>query len=333
MTTHNPPKWLLVAILVAAMTLIVGCRDTAPPPATSIVADSADVAGWPRVFTDDLGVEVTLDGPPQRIVSISPGMTEIIFTLGEGDRLVGVTDLCDYPPEAADKERVGGMTNPSIEKIVGLDPDLALIARGAPIEVVNALREFGLPVIGKSAATLADVIDQVRDIGEYLGVEEQAARMADGLEQRRSAVSQQAAAAFPDGDGPSVLMIIGLEPVFVAGPGSFVDDMISLCGGRNVVGGDGEEQVSAWPQYSLERIIEHDPDIILSALGGHEMREGGTLARLRGLAGWCDLTAVKRGRVYDIDGDTMLRTGPRLLDGLEETARLIQTAAGEMGVP
>ena len=332
MTALNSRNQLFAVVIAAAMTLIVGCRDAAPP-ATSVIADSSDQTGWPRVFTDDLGVEITLDMPPQRIVSISPGMTEIIFALGEGDRLVGVTDFCDYPPEAAETERIGGMTNPSIEKIVGLDPDLTLIARGAPIEVVKALRAAGLPVIGKSAATLADVIDQVRDIGEYLGVEEQAAGMADGLERRRSAVSQQAEGLYPDDDGPSVLMIIGLEPVFVAGPGSFVDDMIELCGGRNVVGGEGEEQVSAWPQYSLERIVEHDPEIILSALGGHEMDEGGTLARLRGLAGWSELTAVKRGRVHDIDGDIMLRTGPRLLDGLEDTARLIQSCAGEVTAP
>lgn len=332
MTMRQERNRWLAAALAAAMTLIVGCRDHVSPM-TSVIADSASQAGWPRTFTDDLGVEVRLDAPPQRIVSISPGMTEIIFALGEGDRLVGVTDFSDYPPDAAETERIGGMTNPSIEKIVGLDPDLTLIARGAPIEVVNALRAAGLPVIGKSAATLADVIEQVREIGEYLGVEESAARVANGLDERLATVREQAAKLFPDGDGPSLLMIIGLEPVFVAGPGSFVDDMIAICGGRNVVGGEGEEQVSAWPQYSLERIVEHDPEIILSALGGHEMDEGGTLARLRELPGWCDLSAVKRGRVYDIDGDIMLRTGPRLLDGLDETARLIQTTPGEVAAP
>ncbi len=329
MTASDARKLGLAMIVAAAMMFVAGCRDVAPPVSSGTVSSDGAI-DWPRTITDDLGVEITLDGPPRRIVSISPGMTEIIFALGEGDRLVGVTDFCDYPAGAADKERIGGMTNPSIEKVVGLDPDLTLITRGAPIEVVKALRAAGLPVIGKSAATLADVIKLVRDIGGYLDVNAEAERVAEGLQLRLSSVKQQAEGLYPDGDGPSVLMIIGLEPVFVAGPGSFVDDMIELCGGRNVVGGEGEEEVSAWPQYSLERIVEHDPEVILSALSGHEMDEGGTLARLRGLAGWCELTAVKRGRVHDIDGDIMLRTGPRLLDGLEETARLIQSAPAEV---
>ncbi|MCD6361334.1 MAG: ABC transporter substrate-binding protein [Armatimonadetes bacterium] len=202
-----------------------------------------------------------------------------------------------------------------------------------PIEVINALRQAGLAVIGKSPGTLRDVIEDIRDLGRYLGVEERADEIASDMEQRLEAVVQRGRRMFADGEGPDVLMIIGLEPVFVAGPGSFGDDMIRLCGARNVVAEDEGEQVSAWPQYSLERIVEHDPDIIISTLQSHEVGEGVTLQRLRELPGWRDLRAVEQGRVFDVDADLMLRTGPRLLDGLEAMARIIQgPPGGESGI-
>lgn len=329
-----PPARLLVLTTAACIAAALGgCRARGPepvlPPEEIVAPAPGDAQPWPRSFTDDLGGQVTLQAPPQRIVSIAPGLTEAIFLLGAGERVVGVTEFCDYPPQAATREVIGGMTNPSVEKIVGLQPDLVVVTRGAPIEVIDSLRTAGLAVIGKSPETVRDVIDDIRDLGQYLGIEEQADRTAGALEQRLEAVVERGRKTFGEAGGPTVLMIIGLEPVFVAGPGSFADDMIALCGGRNVIGAAQGEQVSAWPQYSLERIVQHDPEIIISTLENHEAEEGATLARLRGLTGWRDLQAVKRGRVYDINADLLLRTGPRLLDGLEAVAQVIQARPGE----
>jgi len=319
--------------LIILAVCLAGCptREAAPVLPPEEIIDIAPAAGkpWPRTFTDDLGTPVTLAGPPARIVSIAPGLTEAIFMLGAGDRVVGVTEFCNYPPEAAEREVIGGMTNPSVEKIIALSPDLVLVTRGAPIDVVNSLREAGLTVIGKSPETVRAVIEDIRDLGEYLGIEGQAERTAESLEQRLELAVEEGREVFGEAGGPTVLMIIGLEPVFVAGPGSFADDMISLCGGRNVIGAAEDEQVSAWPQYSLEKIVEHDPQIIISTLQSHEVERAATLERLRDLSGWRDLSAVKRGRVYDVDADTVLRTGPRLLDGLEAMSTVIQLRPGE----
>ncbi len=321
MTGHATALRLCLMLAMAtALAGLTGCPRpdlTAEMPPEEFIKppDTQQGVEWPLTFADDLGAQITLVGPVQRVVSISPGMTEMIFMLGEGERLVGVTDFCDYPPEAAEIQSIGGMSNPSVEKIVGLGPDLVLAARGVPIDIVKALRESGVTVVGKSPDTLAEVIEDVRDIGGYLGVSETADRAASMLTERMEQAVAAATERLGDDEGPSVLMIIGLEPIFVAGPGSFADDMIAMCGGRNVVTGEAGATVGAWTQYSLEKIVEHDPEIIISAIGSHG--EDDALTVLRDAIGWRDLTAVREGRVFDIDADVLLRTGPRMLDGLE----------------
>ncbi|HUS80152.1 MAG TPA: helical backbone metal receptor [Armatimonadota bacterium] len=326
--TARDIRRLALAVAATAAIVLAGCRQQAAPPVPPeelARPEPAAVSGpWPRTFTDDLGAEVELPAPPQRIVCISPDMTEIIFTLGAGQRLVGADEFSNYPPETAEIEKIGGMTDPSIEKIIGLQPDLVLVVRGVPVEVVESLREAGLKVIGKAPKTISDVIGVIRDVGSYLGLEEVAARAATALDERVERVKQRAHAMFAETPGPRVLMVIGIEPVFAAGPGSYGDDLITLAGGRNVVTEDDGEFVCAWPQYSLERIVEHDPDIIIATLERHG-QEGGTLQTLRGLGGWKDVAAVRNGRVYDLNADELLRSGPRLVDGLEQVAQIIQS--------
>lgn len=331
------PHGRLLVLLSALGMIAVGMSGCPPrsgiepalPPEEIVQPGSLNGQPWPRTFTDDLGVGFTLDGPPRRIVSIAPGLTEALFLLGAGDRVVGVTEFCDYPPEARTRAVIGGITNVNLEKVISLQPDLVLITRGVPIAVVNSLRQAGLTVVGKDPKTVRDVLDDLRDLGQYLGMEEEAERVVAGLEARLEAVVAQGKRVFGAAGGPQVLMVIGLEPLFVAGPGSIGDDIIRLCGARNVVQAEAGEQVGAWPQYSLERIVQHNPDIIISTLQHHEVTAGETLARLRQMAGWRELEAVKQGRVYDLDADLLLRAGPRLIDGLEAAARVIQVAPGE----
>jgi len=319
---------IVIGVLMAL--LPVGCRPQATPPVPpeeiAPPQPTTPAAPWPRTFTDDLGTTVVLAGPPQRIVCISPDMTETVFALGAGKRLVGVDEFSNYPPEVKQIEQIGTITEPSIEKIISLQPDLVLVIRGVPMEVIQTLRDAGLKVIGKAPKTVADMIEAVRDVGSYLGLEEVAARVATSLSERVEQVRKRGHEVFGSTPGPRVLMIIGMDPVFAAGPGSFGDDVITISGGRNIVSeGDGQF-VSAWPQYSLERIIEQDPQILIATIGQHG-QEGGTLEMLRGRAGWKDVAAVRSGRVYDLNGDLLLRSGPRLVDGLEGVAQVIQSGA------
>lgn len=325
----HPMRIASVCLLIAALIVpLGGCRRALPltPPEAEPAAIAPE--GWPRSFTDDLGQTVTLPAPPQRIVSIAPGFTETVFALGEGGRLVGRCDFCYYPEEALQVPSVGGMTTPSIEAIVGLAPDLVLAVRGIPPEVTDSLRGAGLKLIALDPQTVDELIASVRTIGEILGAEDRAEALAEEMEARRDAVGARAEEAFATRSRPSVLFLVGLDPVFAAGPGSFVDDMIRVAGGTNAVAAAGGNP-GPWPQLSLETIIDLDPDIIVGALEGHGEAQDRLLAVLRERTGWRELTAVRDGRVYPVDPDLTVRTGPRIMDGLELLAGIIQGPAEE----
>lgn len=322
-----------VATLLVALAMLPGCpRAPAPAPPPDLAPQepsSAEVpSDWPRTFTDARGVEVTLDRPARRVVSISPGLTETVFALDAGDRLVGRSDFCYYPPEALDVSSVGGIVNPSIEAIVGLEPDLVLVVRGTPLEVIDSLRAAGLAVITHDPVTIEDVIGAVRDVGTYLGLGERADELAEELEQRIQAVKERALTLRDT--APSILFIVGIDPVFAAGEGSMVDDLIETAGGVNAAAIAQNGRTGPWPELSLEAVVELDPDVILAALEGHT-GETNALALLREMGGWRELSAVRGERVIDVDPDPMVRAGPRIIDGLEKMSEIIHEISGGSG--
>ena len=263
----SPPRIPPIAPLLAVFIVpLAGCRHATPVAPPEVEPPGPAAAGWPRSFTDDLGQTVTLPAPPRRIVSIAPGFTETIFALGEGARLVGRCDFCYYPKEALDVPSVGGMTTPSIEAIVGLAPDLGLAVRGVPPEVTDSLRGAGLKLIALDPQTVDELIASVRTLGRILGAEDRAEALAEEMEARRDAVAARAEEVFGTRPRPSVLFLVGLDPVFAAGPGSFVDDMIRIAGGVNAVA-QADGAPGPWPQLSLEAIVDLDPDIIVGHRG------------------------------------------------------------------
>ncbi|MEA3400356.1 MAG: helical backbone metal receptor [Armatimonadota bacterium] len=326
---------LLLPLLLPTLLVCGGCRSapggrtepTEAPPDTA--AKTAQAGEWPRTFTDDLGAEVTLPAAPQRVVSLAPGFTEAIFAMGADDRLVGRSDFCYFPSQALELPSVGSLISPSIEKIVGLEPDLVLVIRGTPRDVVQSLRDAGVPVIARSLEDLDEVITSMRDLGRYLGIEDRADALAGKLQTRREAVAERSAEVFADARRPDVLFVVEVEPVFAAGPGCFVDDMIRIAGGMNAAAEAAGETGSPWPQLSLEAVVDADPDVIVASLEGHVDEPGGALATLRQRTGWRELTAVREGRVFEADPDLMVRAGPRLIDGLERLAEIIHGVALE----
>jgi len=196
--------------------------------------------------------------------------------------------------------------------------------RGVKAEVIESLRRAGINVIGKDPQNLMQVIETVREVGRCLGADPKAAELAAEMTARRDRVQQQTQERVKTGRRVRVLFVIGLEPVFVAGHASFVHDLIELAGGQNVVGEGGEEIKRAWPQYSVEKIVEHDPEVIMAATGEHTEVGGDLARRLRSETGWRELSAVKDGRVYEVNPDIVLRIGPRLVDGLERLADIIR---------
>ncbi|MFP4248226.1 MAG: ABC transporter substrate-binding protein [Armatimonadota bacterium] len=320
---------LAFIIVVTATALLTGCPSEPPPPAADPPEPSDEAPEWPRTFTDAMGEQITLEAPPERVVSLSTGFTEAIFAMGAGDLLVGRVSFADYPPEARDVPSVGGVTDPSLEAIVEQEPDLVLTVRGTPKDVVKSIRRAGIPVIARDPISIEEVLDCIRDIGRYLDVEEDADELADNLAARVEEAAERGNALAVGQGRASTLFVVGLNPVFVAGEGHFVDDMIWTAGGINaatlVEGGNGGQ----WPSLSLETVVELDPDIVVVAMMLEEdLGEMDGIEALSDQPGWKDLSAVEREHVYTINPDTALRAGPRLVDALERMVEIIEDAIG-----
>jgi cobalamin transport system substrate-binding protein len=265
-----------------------------------------------HVVTDETGRRVNVPDHPQRIISLAPNITEILYALGLGDRLVGDTDYCDYPAAAREKPHVGSLLNPSLEKIVALKPDLVLGDKEANRrETADQLAGLGIPLYGLSAHSVDDTLRSIGDLGRVLGCDAKARELVAGIEKRMEAVEREVAQK----PRPKVLFVVWYQPLITAGPQTFIADVIRRAGGVSVSDGLSGE----WPRLSLESALERDPDVILFPKTAAFSPD---LAEFRRLPGWKDFRAVREGRMYFIS-DTINRPGPRLIDALEEVARIL----------
>lgn len=279
----------LFAVILAL--LAPGCRsrDAAPPQAPTATAVE---------IIDDAGRAVRLPAPARRIVSLAPSHTEIIFAIGAGDRLVGRTPACDFPPAALAVAPIGDLFPPAYERILGAAPDLVLMTEGS-LDVRHRLEKQGLTVAVLHPRTLAEVAGAMRRIGVLAGVDAEpvAARFEAALAAASRAVGP---------DAPRVFYEVGFEPLYGAGPASFVGDLIRRAGGRNALD-EGE-----WPRLETEQLIAADPTVIVV---GNARRRDAILADPP--AGWATLRAVGDRRVIAVpDADLFVRPGPRVVDGL-----------------
>ena len=323
---------LHTALALPLIALIAGCpgQVETPPdgaPAHPVAEEHALEGDWPRVFANALGGEITLDRPPRRVVSLSTGITETIFALGAGDRLVGRLSLSTYPPEVLDVPEVGGLVDPSLEAIVAREPDLVVTERGTPRDFIDAVEGVGIPVIAYDPTSIPEVISMIREVGRLLGVGAEAGELAGDLESRIATVKARGDALGRGQGRPSALLLVALDPVYAAGEGHFVDDMIYLAGGVNAGSLVPGSNAAQWPSLSMEAVVELDPDIVVIAMMHHE--DWSTFdagEEFRDRPGWKDLSATRGGRVYTIDPDLAVRAGPRLIDALEQMADIIEDA-------
>jgi iron complex transport system substrate-binding protein len=266
--------------------------------------------------TDSEGTVVVLRAPPQRILSLGPSNTEILYALGVNDRVVGVDDYSDYPQEAQAKPKVGSpFPSFSLEAIVALQPDLVL---SVPLAQFNdQLRSAGLKVIVLDPHDLAEVIATIRLTGRAVGAEAQAQALAAALERRIAAVEQRT----KDAPKPRVFYEVdATDPAkpYPAGPGSFVHSLIALAGGKNIC----EDAQSAYPQVGLEVVVARDPEVILlgDALVPYNPQ---TPEMVAARPGWGRITAIRKEAVIPVNGDLTTRPGPRIVDGLELIAKTL----------
>ncbi len=262
---------------------------------------------------DMLGREVTVNGPPKRIISLAPSLTETVYALGAQELLIGVTTFCDYPPEALKKPKIGGMVNPSLEGIVTLRPDLVLATtEGNRDETVRQLAELGIPTYVVSPKNFNGVLEAIARIGQLIGREEMARQVGGDLERRRDRV----VAATRGRPRPRVLYLVWADPVIVPGRGTVITDLIGIAGGASI---SADEWIE-WPRLSLEQVVARAPEVIITAT--HNVAHvDDSLRRWREQKIF--LPAFKAGRVHTIDGNLIHRPGPRVVDGLEALARAI----------
>ena len=274
--------------------------------------------------SDMLGRTVVVPDRPLRVVSLAPSLTETVYALGRGDWLVGVTDFCDYPPEARTKPRVGGIAAPSLERIVSRAPDLALTtAEGNSRTTMEQLERLGIATFALKTDSYAGVIGSIESLGRVLGAERAAWRVVGEIRERVRAVR----IAVADRPRPRVLYLIWTDPLIAAGAASYINDLLGLAGGQNVV----KERTVPYPRLDWEQVIGLAPQIILVA--DHRADAGQTASAAAGTPRewleWQAVPAIRSGRVVPIPGDTVLRPGPRVGEGLARLARAIHREPGE----
>jgi iron complex transport system substrate-binding protein len=288
--------WFLVALLTTALVL-TACSPT------------GHTASIDYVF-DDLGRLVAINGTPQRIISLAPSNTEILFALGLGDKVVGVTTWSDYPPEAADKEQVGEYATPDIEKIVALNPDLILVAYGTPMDVINSMVGLGLTVFGIKTTDLDDLLNDIRRVGEITDKEMEAQALTSEMASKIQAVTNQTEELE---QRPRVFYIVwGSEgsALWTAGSGTFINELIEKAGGVNIC-----QNITGYATISIEEVIARDPEIIITSELSYDWALNATEL--------ASTNASQTDRIFTCNDDLVQRPGPRLVEGLEWFAYFI----------
>lgn len=259
-------------------------------------------------YIDDTGRTVAIEGTIETIVSLSPANTEILFAIGAGDMIVGDTEYCNYPEEAVAIENVGGYSTVDVERVIELEPDVVFGTTGHE-EVRDQLSEAGIPVILFEAVDIERVYDNIRTVGEVMGLKAEADTLVEDMMGTIAEVESDTAGIT---EKKTVFYMLWNDPPMSAGPNTFIDSVITLAGGTNVAG----TAETAWPMYDMETLITLNPDVIILAPHGSS---GMTSEQLLSDPDYATISAVVNGNVFELsNGDIILRAGPRIVDAIVE---------------
>jgi iron complex transport system substrate-binding protein len=291
-------RWVAVLGLVAALGLDAGCRARGGP------------LGARREVIDSTGTHVFLPTSVKRVISLAPSSTEILFALGARELVVGLDRYSDWPPETRGVERVGANIDPSLERIVGLKPDLVFTATTANTQrTAETLRGLGIAVYTSRSERLDDIYRDIDAIGDAIGRGEAARALNASLRTRMAAVRARVAGR----PAVSTAVVVWSAPLVVAGPGNHVGELVQAAGGRNAI----DDAKQPFPSYSLERLVARAPEVLI--FGSH----GDHAPQLEPIERLTTLPAVKNKRLYSVDGDLLFRPGPRVVEAAESLVRLL----------
>lgn len=308
------------ALTLFIVLFVAACAPATPPTPTPAAVPT--VAAGPTTVsitvTDVAGRKVTLAAIPQRIISLAPSDTEILFALDLGSQVVGVDDFSDFPAAAKSLPKIGGSGGKyNFEQIVSLKPDLILAAGITAPEVIKKLEDFKLNVLIVSATktTFESIFNSIALVGAATGRVAQAKRVTDAMQQKLDAIKAKMAAGKTKPRVYWELDATNPAKPFTVGPGSFIDDIIILAGGVNVFG----TVSNSYPQVGAEQVVAANPEVIILS----DVAYGITVDSVLNRSGWQVIEAVKKKQVYPIDDNLVSRPGPRIVDGLEAAAKLI----------
>jgi iron complex transport system substrate-binding protein len=272
-------------------------------------AEISSVETATREVRDDLGRKVVVSEKIDRAVSLAPNLTEMIFAIGAGDRLVGVTTYCDYPAEATTKEKVGDTQTPNVERIIALRPQIVFVSTASQLEAFSrTLEEQGIAVYVTNPTTLEHVFKNLRQFGELFGRRDAAEELVTSLSARANAVRRKNRERQAK---VRVFIQISNEPLFTIGKDSFLTELLEQAGGTSVT----KDVPTGYPKLSKETAAALDPEVIILS-DSDDNREANAVFK--------DSKAVKTGRVHRINADIISRPGPRLVDALEEISRMLE---------
>nr|WP_295971005.1 helical backbone metal receptor [uncultured Bacillus sp.] len=316
-------SYSFLLVLLLAIFVAVGCGTTDKKETNEAnketKTEQTENGAFPVTIKDTAKHDVVIEKKPERIVSLMPSNTEISFALGLGDEIIGVTDNDNYPKEVEKKEKIGGMDF-NIEKIISLKPDLVLgyggTSMGSSEEGLQQLRDAGITVLVVNDATsFADVYGAINMIGKATGTQKEAKKLVTDMKATVEEIKEKAA-GIKEEDKKQVYIEIYPGPggINSAGSNTFMDEMLDMIHAENVVTEEG------WPTISEEAIIAANPDVILTTYGYYTEDP---MKVVSSREGWQDMDAVKNKRIVDVDSDTVTRSGPRLVEGVEEVAKAV----------
>ncbi len=271
----------------------------------------SEPTSFPLTVRDSTGRSVTVAGPPQSIVSLAPSLTEILFAVGAGNAVTGVTTYCNFPPEVADIEKIGGFSAKtiSIETILSLEPELVFADASRHATIVETLERYEIDVIATNATSIQNTYDVIELVGTAGGRRDEALELVESMRERVGRITA-VTDVIPEDERPRVFWEVFDDPLMAAGPSTFIGELIVRAGGINIFSDASE----SWPRVSHEELIARNPEVLMSSDSHGEKLTPDHVAER---TGWGGLAAVQNGRIYLFNGDIVSRPGPRIVDALE----------------
>lgn len=264
-------------------------------------------------ITDIKGKTVVLNKTPERIVSLSPTNTEIVFALGAEEKLVGVTSYCDYPEEAKEIEKIGDFENPNIELIKKMNPDLVLAGGFLQEDLMAALEGLNIPVASTEAAGVESIYDSIAMIGKLVGQETKAEELINNIHKDIEEIENKVMGK----NKPKVFYLVWKDPIFTAGQGTYINELLQIAGGQNVAA-----RIEGWAQFSFEELLKQDPDILIAAY--HSTDEGMRKEDIMEDELFSKLPCVRDGKIHIMSDDNIVsRPGPRVVEAIREMAETL----------